>query len=147
MRVILTQSVKGTGNKGDVVTVSDGYAINFLIKKGMAKIASAAVVTHLSQKEQKVQKRKRKQKKESKHILTQLKGKTITIKESANEQGTLYAAITPKKIVDAIGTQLGVEVLESAVSFPQPIKSTGTHSVKIALLEQIQCSITCIVSA
>ncbi|MBH41664.1 MAG: 50S ribosomal protein L9 [Candidatus Magasanikbacteria bacterium] len=147
MRVILTQSVKGTGSKGDVVTVSDGYAINFLIKKGLAKTASAAVVTHLSQKEQKVQKIKREKSKESKKILTQLKGKSITIKESANEQGTLYAAITPKKIVDTISTQLGVKVLESAVTFPHPIKSTGTHSVKITLLEQIQCRVTCVVLA
>lgn len=129
MKIILLQHVKGIGRKGDITEVSDGYAQNALIPKGLAKVATASEVNKLKLAQSANIQKKTKQKQNLLTDLNILNGKLITVIESVNEKGILYHSFSNKDIVKVIKAQLGVEVPEEVFDEKYAFKELGEYTL------------------
>lgn len=135
IKVILTQNVPGVGEKGDILYVSRGYARNFLIPKKAARIAGekdiAASVAHAAEEEKQREKELGKMKDVKAHLFK----KHIALALPSNDQGTLYRAVAPKDIADALYATYGVNFPASSINMAT-IKTVGAHDFTIALKDQ-----------
>ena len=141
MIVILKQDVPGTGRAGEVVKVSDGFARNMLIPRGMALEATEGNVRSL-EKQQELQKKKAAESKaHAEAQAEELKTKLVTIKAKAGEGGRLFGAITSKDVSDAIKDQLGFDIDKKKIELDNPIKNVGTYEAKLKLYPEVKGSI------
>ena len=109
MKVLLLQDVKGQGKKGDIINVSDGYANNFLIKKGLGKVATADTINSVNIHTQAVAKQKQAEKDAAVALSKQLNGKEVTITSTKGANGKMFGSITSKEIAEAL-TKLGFAI-------------------------------------
>jgi large subunit ribosomal protein L9 len=131
MKVVLLQNVPKVGQKGDIKNVSDGHANSFLIPRGLAKFASPAEVKKIENQKKKQKQQKETIAKSAKDILNKISGSKISIKESANENGHLFAQVHLKEIADAISSQLKEEVSEDWINLQNPIKEVGEFDINL----------------
>lgn len=110
MKVVLLQDVKSIGKKDTVVTVSDGYARNFLFPRKLAVEATAAAMNDVKTKESAKAHHKREEIKAAEEMKAKIDGKTVTIKAKAGKEGKLFGAVTTKDVADAIKQQLKVDI-------------------------------------
>jgi len=135
MKVILLTSVPKVGNVNEIVEVSDGYAMNSLIPQGLARAASERNIA-LVEKQVKANKaRDDARKKELATAIQSLNNETITVTASANEQGTLFQAISAADLAEHIKEAKGVEIDPSYIELGQAIKEAGEHRIDIVLDE------------
>ena len=133
MKILLLEDIQGTGKKGEIKEVKDGYGQNFLIKKGKAKLANKATL-----KQYQVQQKKEQQKlAEQLELLKQYEeklGKTeITVKKKTGDNGTsLFGAVTKDEVVTALKAQ-EITIDKKMIEFDELIKHTGTFQIKINL--------------
>ncbi|PID83121.1 50S ribosomal protein L9 [Candidatus Campbellbacteria bacterium] len=127
MKVILLKDVRKVGKKGEVVEVKEGYGRNFLIKGGMAKIATGSVLKDVNHKKE-VQNEKNKslQEKELK-TLSEINKKKFKMKVNANEKGHLFAAVLKKNIADTVGVD------QKKIELKSDIKEVGEYEVGVLL--------------
>ena len=140
MPVILLSDVKGLGKANDVVNVSDGYARNFLLKKGLAKETTASNLNEVKLKSGAKAEHERRALEQAKNIKAELEGKKFTIRGKGGEGGKLYGAITTADIAKAM-TDGGFPTEKKQVVIPSPIKSVGTFGVRIKLHPQVSCEV------
>ncbi len=141
MKVILLKDVKGTGKCGEVIEVSDGYARNFLIKKGLAEEATAVKINSLNIKNKSLEFHKNEEIKALKEQANNLKGKKITLKIKCGENGKIFGSITSKEIADAVN-ELGFSVDKKKVLLKDPIKNLGLYTVEIKFLPDVSAKIS-----
>ncbi|MBQ9782185.1 MAG: 50S ribosomal protein L9 [Clostridia bacterium] len=141
MKVILLKDVKGTGKCGEVLEVSDGYARNFLIKKGLAEEATAVKINSLNIKNKSLEFHKNEEIKALKEQANNLKGKKITLKIKCGENGKIFGSITSKEIADAVN-ELGFSVDKKKVLLKDPIKNLGLYTVEIKFLPDVSAKIS-----
>lgn len=146
MKVILLQDFKGQGKKGEVVDVNEGYARNFLIKKGLAEIATASKLNDLTQKKSAADFHKSEEIKATKLLAEQIKGKAFTVKIKAGQNGKVFGSVTGGNIADAL-TAAGYNVDKKKIILPQPIKTLGTYNIDLKLMEGITSKIVVVVVA
>lgn len=142
MKVIFVQDVKGSGKKGEVKEVSDGYARNFLIGKGLAVEATAKSLSDLNGKKSSEQHKADVAKQEAIDNAAKIKGKSVTIKGKAGAGGKLFGAVTAGHVADAIAEQLGVKVEKKKVTLNMEIKAFGGYTAEIKLYPGISEKIT-----
>ncbi|MBQ7989665.1 MAG: 50S ribosomal protein L9 [Oscillospiraceae bacterium] len=133
MKVIFTQDVKGSGKKGEVKEVSDGYARNFLIGKGLAVEATAKNMSELNAKKSSEQHKADMAKKAAEENAAVLKGKTVEIKAKAGQGGKLFGAVTAGNVSDAILSQLGIKTDKKKIVLESEIKAFGTYAAEVRL--------------
>lgn len=147
MKVIFTTDVKGTGKKGEIKEVSDGFARNFLLKNKLAILATPGAVQEL----QAVVGRKQKEEgvvvRHYQREAARLSGQTVAISEKTTADGKLYAAVGGVALSAAIKKQLGSEVDPKLIKTPQLIKQLGTHRFVINFPHGFEAKLTVIVSA
>ena len=102
MKVILLQDVKGQGKKGEVVDVNEGYARNFLVKKGLAEIATPSKLNDIAQKKSSSDFHRAEEIKATKAMAEELKGKTFTVKIKAGSNGKVFGSVTGANIADSL---------------------------------------------
>ena len=141
MKVILLKDVKGSGKCGEVIEVSDGYARNFLIKKGLAEEATAVKINSLNIKNKSLEFHKNEEIKALKEQANNLKGKKITLKIKCGENGKIFGSITSKEIADAVN-ELGFSVDKKKVLLKDPIKNLGLYTVEIKFLPDVIAKIS-----
>lgn len=133
MKVILQKDVKGTGKKGDVVNVADGYAKNFLIKNGFAVVAnSSASQINASQKQADAY-HKEQERLKAVELGKQISGKTIYLKAKCGENGKLFGAITSKEIADAFKTNMNIDIDKHKILLNGTIKTVGEQTLMVKL--------------
>lgn len=132
MKVLLLQDVKGTGKKGDIVEVNDGYAKNFLIKKNLAKQADSVVLREKASQVASQERTKMLEKEAAIKKAESLKGKTFVIKAKTGDNGKMFGAITSKEIVEAIASQ-NIEVDKKQIIMETNIKSLGSYTIEAKL--------------
>ncbi len=145
MKVILLQEVKGTGKTGEVVTVSDGYARNLLIPKGMAKEATVANIRELERIKATNAARRAENLESAQEIAKKLAMLRVTVKSKGGEGGRLFGSVTSKDISDALNEQHGIEVDKKKFILDAPIKQAGEHVVEIKLFTDITAKLRVIV--
>ncbi len=140
MKVILLQDVKGHGKKGELVTVSDGYARNFLLPRNLAMIADAQAMNELRNKEASVKYHKEMDKKAAEEAAKILNDKTVVVHAKAGQNGKLFGSVTTKEVSDAIQKDMNVTVDKRKISM-KDIKAFGTFTAEIKLLQGITASV------
>ncbi|MBQ8568589.1 MAG: 50S ribosomal protein L9 [Oscillospiraceae bacterium] len=142
MKVIFLQDVKGSGKKGEVKEVSDGYARNFLIGKGLACEATAKNLSDLQGQKSSAQHKADVAKQEAMDSAAAIKGKTVVCKAKAGQGGKLFGAVTAGNIAELIGSQLGIKVEKKKVSLSNEIKAFGTYTAEVKFMAGISEKIT-----
>ena len=145
MKVLLEQDVKGTGKKGDIVNVSDGYARNFLFPKKLAAPADASAVNAANIQKSAAAHRRFEAGVKAREDAKLLEGQVVTLTARVGEGGKLFGAITGKEIAAAPKAQKGFGVDKKKIALSEPIKTTGEYTAKISLFEGTSAEIKIIV--
>jgi large subunit ribosomal protein L9 len=130
IKVILLQNVPKLGQKGDVKSVSEGYARNFLIPQNEVKLATGGEVKNIVNKKNAENKKEEVLHNKVKTIFSKLGSKEVVITEKANEKGHLFAQVHLKEIADAI-SELGFDISEDWINLKDPIKEVGEFDIQL----------------
>ena len=141
IQVILTQDVAGQGRKGDIVTVADGYAHNFLIKNNKGIIATPEELKKIENKKKKEEEEKIK----SQELKKVLEAKKVEIAVKTGENGKLFGAITNKEVAVALEETFGVKIDRKKIECN--IKSLGEHVAVIKLHTDVKAEVKIIAKA
>ena len=141
MEVILKQDVKGTGKAGDVVKVSDGFARNRLIPKGLAVEATDANRKAIEREKAKAAEKLAQNKAEAEEFARRLEGNQIVVKTKVGDNGKLFGSITSMDIAEAIKEQTGEDIDRRKIVLEKPIKETGVETVEIKLFQDISARV------
>lgn len=140
MKVILLADVKGTGKKGDVVEVSDGFARNMLFKKNLAKIATAVEVNSLKIKKNAEEFHKREEIKRLTELSREINGKEVLCLVKAGEAGKIFGSVTNENVSAAL-KNAGYEIDKKKIVISAPIKKLGLYDVEIKLISGVPCKV------
>jgi len=146
MKVILTQDVKGQGKKGQAINVSDGYARNFLLPKGLAVIADASAMNDLKNKEASRLHKIEVEKAAAKEIAAKLESAIVKISATAGADGRLYGSVTSKEIAQSLEDQHKITIDKRKIDMPDPIKAFGSYSVSVKLYTDIVGKINVVIT-
>ncbi|HEY3275409.1 MAG TPA: 50S ribosomal protein L9 [Syntrophorhabdaceae bacterium] len=141
MKVILVEDLKGTGKRGEVVEVKDGYGRNFLIPKGLALPAVEGNVAKLEHMVKTVANRKAKELKTAAEIKARLEEVTLHIKKKVGLDGKLFGSVTHKEIAEEIKTVVGLAIDRKQVKISEPIKMTGAFTVEVHLGQAVNAEV------
>ncbi len=142
MRIVLHESVKGLGNRGDVVDVADGYARNFLIPKNLGQRANAGVEAQAETMRKSWQAKNTKDREAAEEVAKVLVAKPIRLEARAGNEGKLFGSITAADIATATLEQTGVELDRKMIELDEGIRTTGTHTVTAKPHNEVQFPIT-----
>lgn len=145
MKVILKQDVKGQGKKGELVTVSDGYARNFLFPRGLAVEADSQAMNELRNREESVAYHKKVEKDAALAAAETLKNKALTIHAKAGSAGRLFGSVTTKEVAEALEKQVGVKVDKRKITM-NDIKAFGTYTAEVKLYTGVTAEIQVVVA-
>ena len=145
MQVILLENINKLGKIGDLVSVKNGYARNFLLKKNKALRANKENIELVNKKKDELNKRNNEAKKKFKEIAASINNKKLNFNKEAKENGDLFASIKPKEISSAFSEQLKSTVNPSQIEISQEINKLGTYKIKINLHSEVSANILVIV--
>ena len=140
MKVILMADVKGQGKKGDLINASDGYAKNFLLPKGLAKIADKTAINELEGKKSAAAYHKNQEELRAKELAEKLEGKKVTFKAKSGENGKLFGSITAQDVANEIKMQLHLEVDKKKIQLDS-IKTLGTTDAIVKIYPSISAKV------
>jgi large subunit ribosomal protein L9 len=142
MKVILTAEVKGKGHEGDVVDVARGYAVNYLMPRKMAIIATTGNIKQLEARMSNINKRNTARLTDAESIAASIEGKSIMIEAKAGQDGKLFGSVTTLMIEEAVEAQLGADIDHKRMNLTRPIKTTGEHVVVVSVFGEVKASLT-----
>lgn len=145
MKVILNADVKGQGKKGQIVTVSDGYARNFLFPKNLAKEATADNLNAARLSEEANLARIAREKAAAIELSEKLKTLKVEVKAKAGSNGRLFGSITAADIADSLKAQHKIEIDRHKLVLDQSIKQFGTYEVKVKLYNEVSGNLSVMV--
>lgn len=145
MKVLLTADIKGTGKKGEVVEVADGYGRNFLIKKGLATVATTANVHQAKQQKEAELFHKAEEVKALKALAEKLNGKSVTVAIKTGENGKTFGSVTASHVASAL-SELGFDIDKKKIKM-DAVKTLGVYSAEVRLMEGVSAKITVTVTA
>lgn len=144
MKVLLLADVKGQGKKGEVINVSDGYANNFLLKKGLGTVATADKINAVEIHNKAVEKQKAAERQKAQDDANRLKGQTVKITATTGAQDKMYGSITNKEIAEELN-KMGFAVDKKQVVLKAPIRAKGSYPVTVKMYAEISTAITVVV--
>lgn len=142
MKVILKQDIRTLGRRGEVKEVSDGYARNFLIPKGLVLEATPASLKLLADQKESAVRREIQDAAEANELAKKLAGAVLTFKAKTGEGGRLFGSITAKDVIDEIKKMLHLELDKRKLEIDDSIKHLGEHHVKVHLYKGVTAEIT-----
>ena len=145
MQVILMQDVPNLGKVGDIKTVSDGYARNYLLRRGMAKAASAGEIKQAEQHKRASAKRAQRELVDATAMAERLAQTTVVFQARAGEGTKLYGSITSGDIAERLTAELGKEVDRRKIQLHESLRQLGTHQVPIRLMADVVPEITVVI--
>lgn len=146
MKVILKADIKGSGKIGELVNVSDGYAKNYLIPRGLAMEADNRALNELKNREEAAKHRALMEEQNARAAAKELSGKTVKVYARAGAGGKLFGTITSKEIAEAVQKQLGVEIDRRKLVLQDDIKACGTVEVEAKLHPGISAKLYVVVA-
>jgi large subunit ribosomal protein L9 len=147
MKVIFLKNIKNVAQIGDIKDVSDGYARNFLLNKGLAKAATSESVKQAETLKKQRQIVDTKNKERGLELLKKLENITLEINDEGNEQGHLYGSIDAKKIAEEINKKMHIGITPDNINLPQHLKTTGEHEIEIELHPEVKTKMKVIVTS
>jgi len=134
--------VPGSGKKGEIVNVSDGYARNYLFPRKWATQATASAVKEVERRNEKERAEEAVRVQEAEELARQINGKTIQIKAKSGEKGRLYGSVTAQEVADALSAQHQVTVDKRKIDLAEPIRSLGKVQASISLYAGVKAAMT-----
>lgn len=141
MKVILLQDVKALGKKGDIVEVSEGYARNMLLKKGLGKEATGQNMNDLKLQKANAEKIARENLEAAQALAKEMEGKAVKIAVKTGEGGRVFGSVSSKEIAEEIKKQLGYDVDKKKIQLENPVKSLGAVNIGIKLHAKVTAEI------
>lgn len=142
MKVILLQDVQGTGKKGEIKEVKDGFGRNCLIKKGLAQEATPQNLNLLQGQKDKAQHKIDVDTQNAKDIAAALEGKTVVVKAKAGQNGRLFGTVTAKEVSAAIKQSLGLDVDKKKITIDIKIEGFGNFAASARLYSGVSAKFT-----
>jgi large subunit ribosomal protein L9 len=142
MKVILSDDIETLGNKGDVVTVADGYARNYLVPKGLAMVATKGSLRQAEQMQKAREEQNRREKELAAAKVAKLGAAPVYIAARAGEEGGLFGSVTSSDVARGIHDQLEEPVDRHDVKLEEPIRSLGTYSVEVRLHPEVNALVS-----
>lgn len=136
MKVIFLKDVPRVGKRNDVKEVNDGYAMNFLIPKKLAELATMKAVNALEQQKKEMILERTMAEQALMKIMNEIKDKEVTIKGKANEIGHLFSSIHKKEIVEALKREHKIEINEDFLDLEKPLKETGEFEITVKVKDK-----------
>jgi len=138
MKVILKENVERVGVKDEIVDVSDGYARNFLIPKGLACAATESEVKKWEERKRVAKQKNEREKLKAKRLEDKLKDITLTIEKEVGEGGKLFGSVTTHDIAEQIKKKFHISIDHRKIVLDEPIKVIGIREVSIKLHPEIE---------
>ncbi len=142
MQVILLERIEKLGNMGDVVTVKDGYARNFLLPQGKALRATKANLERFEREREELERKNAEARAAAEKDAEKIEGAKLVLIRQAGEMGQLYGSVTTRDIANALKEEFGVEVVRNQVQLDRPIKIIGLHDVIVRLHPEVSVTVT-----
>ena len=148
MQVILKKDVQNLGEAGDMVSVKDGYARNFLLPQNVAEEATEGAVKNREKNIARIKAKQEKLHQEALAIAEKIeKFAELKLSAKAGESGKLFGTITTKKLAEELLAQSGIEVDRKNVSLNAPINKIGSYTMLIKLTSKVKCELAVVVTA
>lgn len=145
MKVIFNVDVRGQGKKGEMKEVSDGYARNYLLPRGLAAEATADNINTMKLREKAKAAQIAAEKAQAEDYAKKLSGVQVTIRAKAGKNGKLFGAVTSQEISDALKAQFGMDIEKNKIVQNDPIKTFGSYSLKVKLGHEISGTVNVLV--
>ena len=145
MKVIFSTDVRGQGKKGEMKEVSDGYARNYLIPRGLAAEATADNINAMKLKEKAKAAQIAREKAQAEENARKLEGVQVLIRARAGSSGKLFGAVTSQEICDALKEQFDIDIEKNKIVQAEPIKTFGSYTVKAKLGYEVNGTINVLV--
>lgn len=146
MKVVLLKDVNGTGKADEVVTVSDGYARNYLFPRKLAREADAAALSEVAAREASRARSAALELQAARDVAEKLNGQNVAISVKCGTSGKLFGAITSKEIAAAVQEKLGITLDKKKIQMDD-IKSVGEYTAAVKLHQNVTASVKVTVSA
>ena len=142
MRVILRTDVKGVGNKGDVIDVSNGYGRNFLLPRGLAFVASTGAEAQAEGMRRSRDIKDAADRTAAEEVAKTLVSSPVTITARVGADEKLFGSVTSADIAEAVAAQTGVDIDRKQLLLAEPIRTVGTHLVPLKLHANVEFPVT-----
>ncbi len=146
MKVILLQDVKGTGKKGELAEVSEGYGRNFLLPRKLAREANAQAMNELRNHEESIRYKEETERKNAQAAADKLNGKSVKLFAKAGKGGRLFGSVTAKEIAEELKKTYGVTVDKRKIVLDADIKAFGTYNCEVKLYNGISAKISAVIA-
>jgi len=133
MKVIFLKDIPRVGKRYDIKDVNDGYAMNFLLPRGLAEQATPKAIAQLEQRKKTIAIEREVQEELLMKNLEEIKGKVLHIKAKADEKGHLFSGIHSKEIVEAMKSEHHADISEEFIILEKPIKEIGEYEIRIEI--------------
>lgn len=142
MDIILLKDIEKVGEKNEVVSVKPGFARNYLIPNGMAKVANKANLKTLNHILKREEAKELEKLSDYQQLLDSLKDKVLRIGAKAGSEGKIFGSVTTLQISQAIKEQLGLEIPRKKINLVEEVKTLGTYQAEVNFHKEVQGTVT-----
>lgn len=146
MKVIFLKDVKGSGKKGDVSNVSDGYARNFLFPRKLAKEATSSAVHEIEVKKESLRLKEQEQRDKAEKLASGIEEMVVTIYAKTGESDRLFGSVSNADIAKALKKEYDIEVDKKKITLDEHIKVLGEYSAKVKLYANVSANFKVIIA-
>ena len=146
MKVLLLKDVKSQGKQGEIIDVSDGYAVNFLIPKKLAVRANNAIMSEFRSKEEARLHKIETEKAEARVLVAKLESTIVKLHAASGSDDKLYGSITNKDVAETLEKDYGIVIDKRRITLNEPIRSYGTYTLDVKLYPEISGTIHLVVT-
>jgi len=147
LKVLLIKDVKNLGNKGEIKEVKEGYGQNFLIKNGLAKLATNEVIKKWEAEQKRAEELAKEEMAKLQEVAKTIENIKLTISKKVGANGSLFGAITKEEIAEELLKSKNIKLDKKSIEIEHPLKSTGVYEVSIKLGHGIHAKLTIDVAA
>ncbi len=147
MKVLFKQDVEGVARAGQVKDVADGYARNYLIRRGLAVVATPGALKNAAAEQASVSRKAADEERGARDLKGRLEAQPIVVRSKAGAQGRLYGSVTNADVAQAVKQQLGVDIDRRHVDIDEPIRQVGEHHATARLHHAVTARLTLDVQA